>query len=585
MSDVFVMLTPTIKAEGTRLPTEVLNVLIEMRIERGFQVPSRVSLRFLDPNYELVSSLGWVKLGGKIDVEFQGKPLVSAEVTGISVEELPGEQPELIVIAHDFSHRMARGSKVTTYQKMTYSDMVTQVARKNGLTPSVDATSETFDYTLQVDSDLGFVTELANRLGYDWWVDAEKNFNFKKPKAGPTVKLTRNDLRSFSVKATGHRSDSYKVVGWDKTQQAAATGTKQFSAAELRPESPIASKVSSTPFGTAELLSADMGVETMEEATALATALQTKGAGGSVTAKGVAYGNADIRLGGKVDVDGFGPLSGKYYVTEVEHVYNPHGMTTRFTAGDRNPTSLVDVLTGPRGGANTSILQSNLVVGVVTSLNDPDKKNRIRVKFPGLSDKDESAWARIVALGGGEQRGMVFIPEVEDEVLVGFENGDVRQPVVLGGLFSSGDTPTWDVVNGKVSTRRINSRLGHYMELGDGEQPTGQHILLMLDGEKHKLRLGADRFDIEMPQGKPALIKIGNTKIEVADNGDMTFEAPNIFLKAKLNVTIEANAIGIKGKSQTNIEATREVAISAAQVGIEAKALATIKGNAGVQIN
>jgi uncharacterized protein involved in type VI secretion and phage assembly len=260
-------------------------------------------------------------------------------------------------------------------------------------------------------------------------------------------------------------------------------------------------------------------------------------------------------------------------------------MTTRFTAGDRNPTSLVDVLTGPRGGANTSILQSNLVVGVVTSLNDPDKKNRIRVKFPGLSDKDESAWARIVALGGGEQRGMVFIPEVEDEVLVGFENGDVRQPVVLGGLFSSGDTPTWDVVNGKVSTRRINSRLGHYMELGDGEQPTGQHILLMLDGEKHKLRLGADRFDIEMPQGKPALIKIGNTKIEVADNGDMTFEAPNIFLKAKLNVTIEANAIGIKGKSQTNIEATREVAISAAQVGIEAKALATIKGNAGVQIN
>ena len=88
-----------------------------------------------------------------------------------------------------------------------------------------------------------------------------------------------------------------------------------------------------------------------------------------------------------------------------------------------------------------------------------------------------------------------------------------------------------------------------------------------------------------MPKGKPALVKIGDSKIEIADNGDMTLEAPNIRLKAKLNVEIEANAIGINGKSQSNIKANREVAIEAAQVGIQAKAIATIKGNAGVQIN
>src|SRR4051812_37527288 len=578
--------TPTIQVDGSALSGPALAALLEVRVERGFQVPSRCTLRFTDPHYELMGA-AWIKLGSTIKVAFAEKPIVSAEVTGIAVEQLPGEQPEVVVTAHDVSHRLARGTKVLTFQAMTYSDIVSQVLGKYSaaMTSAVDSTSDAFDYTLQTDSDLGFITELANRVGYDWWVDEDDKFHFKKPVAGAKVDLDSSNLVSFSVRATAHRPDSYKVVGWDASQQAAANDVEQLSAVSLSADSPIADKVASTPFGSAELVTADVGAESIAEATAFAKSMSTKGASSSVTTKGVTVANPDLKPGAKAVVRGFGPLGGTYYVTEVEHVYSASGMSTRFTAGDRNPTSLVDMLAGSGGGLNSSIMRGNLAVGVVTSLNDPDKKNRVRVKFPGLSNEDESAWARIVAIGGGEKRGMVFIPEVEDEVLVGFEHGDVRQPVVLGGLFSSGDTPAWDVVNGKVATRRINSRRGHYIEFGDGEQPTEQHVLILLEGEKHKLRLGADRFDIEMPQGKPALIKIGDSKIEVANNGDMTLEAPNINLKAKLNVTIEANANSVKGKSQTNIEATREVAISAAQVGIEAKAIATIKGNAGVQIN
>jgi uncharacterized protein involved in type VI secretion and phage assembly len=189
-------------------------------------------------------------------------------------------------------------------------------------------------------------------------------------------------------------------------------------------------------------------------------------------------------------------------------------------------------------------------------------------------------------LGAGKKRGAVFVPEVGDEVLVGFENGDVRQPVVIGGLYGEKSAiPLWDVKEGKVSGRRITSRRGHYVELADGEQPTAQHILLMLEGEKHRLRLGADRFDLELPQGKPLSIKIGNSSIVIADNGDMTLESGgNINIKAKLKVAIEASSVEILGKSQVSIEAKGKAAFAGTQVAIDGKAQTAIKGGV-VQIN
>jgi uncharacterized protein involved in type VI secretion and phage assembly len=348
----------------------------------------------------------------------------------------------------------------------------------------------------------------------------------------------------------------------------------------------MADKANGSAFGSKTLLSASLAAETAAEADALSKSLQTKWASSAVVAKGVSEGNPKLRPGAAVKVENFGPLDGTYHLTEVEHVFNTSGYSTRFTAGDRSPTGLVDVLAHSHDVLKQTIEHPSLAVGVVTNINDPDKRNRVRLKFPGLSGEEESAWARVASLGGGAKRGMVFIPEVGDEVLVGFENGDLRQPVVIGGLYSDKSVvPNWDIEGGKVTGRRITSRRGHYLEFADGDAPDKQHMLMMLEGNKHKLRLGNDRFDIELPQGKPMTIKIGNSKIDIANNGDMTLEAPNINLKAKLKVNIEASAVDIQGKSQINVAANGKTAISGAQVAVEATAVASIKGNAAVQIN
>src|SRR5262245_56550673 len=102
-----------------------------------------------------------------------------------------------------------------------------------------------------------------------------------------------------------------------------------------------------------------------------------------------------------------------------------------------------------------------LVVGIVTNNQDPDKLGRIKVKFPWLTDTDESCWARIGMLMAGKGRGSFFLPEVDDEVILAFEHGDVRFPYVIGALWNGKDTPRYDNADGKNNLRVFTSRSGH----------------------------------------------------------------------------------------------------------------------------
>src|SRR5205807_297744 len=158
-----------------------------------------------------------------------------------------------------------------------------------------------------------------------------------------------------------------------------------------------------------------------------------------------------------------------------------------------------------------------------------------------------SNWARVVSLGGGNSRGAVFLPEVGDEVLVGFESGDLRQPVVLGGLFGNkAKIPTIDASKGTVPVRQITSRLGHVVELADGQDPAEQHVLLQLAGAKHKLRLGKDKVELDVPAGTPVSFKMGETSIVFDQKGNVVINGLDVTIKAKKNLTLEGVQVSVK---------------------------------------
>jgi hypothetical protein len=107
-----------------------------------------------------------------------------------------------------------------------------------------------------------------------------------------------------------------------------------------------------------------------------------------------------------------------------------------------------------------------VVIGLVTAIDDPLRIGRVRVKFPTLSSADDSAWAPVVQPGAGKDRGWFSLPEVGDEVVCGFEHGEFGRPVVLGALWNGQDHAV-DRNGGRNERRTIVSKTGSRIVLDD----------------------------------------------------------------------------------------------------------------------
>lgn len=158
------------------------------------------------------------------------------------------------------------------------------------------------------------------------------------------------------------------------------------------------------------------------------------------------------------------------------------------------------------------------LVGVVTDNKDPSKLGRVKVKFPVLSEADTSWWAPIVMPGAGMNRGWFFIPEVDDEVLVLFEHGDMNRPVVVGAIWNGTAPP--DKNPGGVPRRVIKSRAGSRVLFDDEHQK-----LVFEDGAgKGRITLdaSANKITIEALDGDVCLQSPADTMTIVAASAEFT---------------------------------------------------------------
>lgn len=189
-----------------------------------------------------------------------------------------------------------------------------------------------------------------------------------------------------------------------------------------------------------------------------------------------------------------------------------------------------------------------VVVGVVTNNQDPDGLGRVKVKFPWLSDEDESQWARIAVLMAGKERGTYFLPEVEDEVLVAFEHGDVRFPFVIGALWNGVDKPPADNGDGKNNLRLIKSRSGHTIKLNDEEGKETIEVIdknekntIVIDTAKKAITITSEQ-DIRL-SATEGTIKLDAKIIEIKSSEEST-------IKAGKGMDVEAGeAMKIKGQT------------------------------------
>lgn len=183
-------------------------------------------------------------------------------------------------------------------------------------------------------------------------------------------------------------------------------------------------------------------------------------------------------------------------------------------------------------------------IGIVTNNQDPAELGRVKVRFPWLSDEDESTWARILTPMAGPERGLYFLPEVDDEVLVAFEHGQVEFPYILGALWNGKDKPPASNAEGKNDVRIIKSRSGHVIKLDDSEGSEKIEIIakdgaqkIVFDSANQNIQVTCDKGNVEVKASDGA-VKVDATTVEITSTGDMT-------LKANGNMTITGAKVAI----------------------------------------
>jgi uncharacterized protein involved in type VI secretion and phage assembly len=199
---------------------------------------------------------------------------------------------------------------------------------------------------------------------------------------------------------------------------------------------------------------------------------------------------------------------------------------------------------------NNSLLPG-VMIGIVTNNQDPDKLGRVKVKIPRLSGEDESNWARVASFMAGKERGGFFLPEVDDEVLVAFENGDINIPFIIGALWNGVDKPPETNSDGKNDKRFIKSRSGHIIRLDDKDGSEKIEIidkseknLITIDTKNNKITISSDK-DIEI----------------LAKNGKVTIDAQDVEIKSSAATKVEAGSgMDLKASAKMTVKgATVEI--------------------------
>ncbi|MCS0605672.1 VgrG-related protein [Streptomyces sp. LP11] len=577
---------PVVEAPG-ELPPVWATQLVSCVVDENVGLPDTAVLTYRDPQHEFLAATG-VTIGSPlrvsvVTVKGQARErLFNGEVTALELDR-DSTGTFTVVRAYSKAHRLQRGRKVVAYRNMTTAAIVRKVATAAGLAcGKVEAPAVTHKQLSQANvSDWDFLQYLAAESGAQVRVDDKGVLQFTRPlKASgapaPSTPATRSPLvleygrNLLALRAslsTADAAQKVQVRGWDVTtkrplvaeQASVVSGTVV----------PGLSPASVKRFGKAtQLTVTDTPYRTQAETTAAARAMAEQVSSGFAELEALTTGNPTLRAGKPVALGNVGTaFSGRYTATAVQHVLEPHGgyRTTLWVSAspDRSLTGLVTGANAPGRGPRVP----GLAIGVVTDVREPNRSERgaVRLKFPWLDDTYVTDWVRTVQWGGKGGGGVVS-PEVNDEVLVGFEQGLLDSPYVIGGLYngvdvpSPHDVPLVDKTSGKVNRRSVVSRSGHRVELLDAPAPGPSGLRLATADKRLEVRMDDRKDRIEVTvyrspgQVATSLVMDRNDITLSAPRGAVTLKGRRVVVEGQSRVDVSGRAVRVAGRSEVTVD-------------------------------
>lgn len=234
--------------------------------------------------------------------------------------------------------------------------------------------------------------------------------------------------------------------------------------------------------------------------------------------------------------------------------------------------------------------------GTVSDNNDPSNLGRLKVKVPELLGTNVTGWALpCLPTGGFSDLGFFFVPEVNANVWVEFEGGNLSYPVWTGTWWgdSANTAPSESSSNTDNNVKVLKTRSGHKIQFSDDKKGKKENILIQSNGKHHILlddSDGGQKIEIKSNKGHYMLIDDTNDKIEIkTSSGDqmvMDNAGNKITIKDSTgtsSIEIDATSISIKS-TQVSIKATNVDISADAQMNISANAMMSIKSSGPLQV-
>jgi Rhs element Vgr protein len=579
------LVTYVIKLDGSAIPEsyQIFSIEITKAVNR-ISVASIVILdgSAAEESFEVSSSTDFIP-GKIISIEAgynsKNQLIFKGLITKQSLHVDSGMGSTLTVECKDQAVKMTVGRKNACFTNTKDSDVISGlISAYSELSYTVTATSGTLPQLVQhYSSDWDFMISRAEVNGMVVSTINGKVSVFK-PDANTSSVLTityGNNMYGFNAELNSvTQLESVKASAWDSKSQQLITGQASNT---LSGAGNLSSKTLAEVIGLTEFSLQTTAQEATSDLTNWAKAQMLKNELAKITGQTRFQGTSLVEPGVYITIAGMGTrFNGDHFISGITHTFSEGNWLTEAQLGlstqwfvqepEVMAPSAAGLLPGVQGLYNATVKKIDA---------DPDSAYRILINLPLFDPTGKGIWARLTNFYSTSGEGAFFLPEIGDEVIVGFLNDDPRYPIILGSLYSANRKP--------------------YSLLTPNAQNTHKAIIT-----KSELRIVFNDQDkvltVTTPAGNIIELDDKNKQIKVNDeNGNsMVMSASGISIKSSKNISIEADQkVSIKGKMGVEVESSGgDVSTSGlnikenAQVEFNAKgsAMATLQGGSSLTL-
>ena len=547
-----------VRQDINRVASATLEILDGNAADEGFSVSA--SDTFV-PGASIAISLGY---------DGNNTQVFSGIVTKQSLEVNPNTGPLLHIECRDEAIKMTVGRKNTAYQNKTDSDLMSSIIQAAGLSADVTSTSAQLPEIVQYYvSDWDFVLSRAEVNSFVVST-VDGKVNVFSPTADTSSALTvtyGDDLFHANLEMNAvTQLSSVKSTAWDPKNQAV---TSQSASNSLSGPGNISSSTLAKVVGLSDFELQSTANLSSDNLTQWSKGQMLKSELSKITGDIRFYGSSSVSIGKYLTIAGMGArFNGDHFISSIEHDYSEG---TWFTTADVGLSanwfvqenhvmapSAAGLLPGIEGLYNATVKQID---------QDPDNAYRILVDLPLFNDQSNGVWARLTNFYSSSGFGAFFLPEIGDEVIVGFLNQDPRFPVILGSMYSENRKP--------------------YSELTPDSDNSKKAIVT-----QSELRIVFDDKDkiltITTPGNNVMVFSDQDKQISITDenSNSITMSSSGIDIKSPKTINIEATEqVNIKGNTGVNVQASSgDVSVKGMNISESADVAYSAKGSASAQV-